>query len=351
MKTGDDEVEEVDGNDDLPNPVPAPPPALAPVENVNLPRGTKRNREQDVLLWEVWEKEDKRWIDQHLTEDVDLDQHNAAIAETAEPPPDLIMPLLRYQKEFLAWASKQEQSVAGGILADEMGMGKTIQAISLVLARREVDRAQFGKAVGCTLVLCPLVAVSQWLNEIARFTSPGSTKVLVYHGAKREKNVKKFMNYDFVLTTYSTVENEFRRYMVSPKVQCQYCSKSFYPDNLIIHHKYFCGPLAVKTAKQSKQKRKKFTATSSKQGKEADAGEDSKMKRSKKKTNRTVEEDQLGSMDREKSLLHSIKWNRIILDEVSTKNCCLLLLTFCYLFGSIFVEIQACKERSVSCLL
>lgn len=45
-----------------------------------------------------------------------------------EPGPELLMPLLPYQKEFLAWAVKQEQSpVRGGVLADEMGMGKTIQ--------------------------------------------------------------------------------------------------------------------------------------------------------------------------------------------------------------------------------
>ncbi len=37
-------------------------------------------------------------------------------------------------QEFLAWGIAQEQGpVAGGILADEMGMGKTIQAVSLIV--------------------------------------------------------------------------------------------------------------------------------------------------------------------------------------------------------------------------
>lgn len=46
-----------------------------------------------------------------------------------EAPPELLMTLLPYQKEFLAWAVKQERGdIKGGILADEMGMGKTIQA-------------------------------------------------------------------------------------------------------------------------------------------------------------------------------------------------------------------------------
>ena len=33
-------------------------------------------------------------------------------------------------------------------------------------------------AVRATLVICPLVAVIQWRQEIARFTAPGSVKVL-----------------------------------------------------------------------------------------------------------------------------------------------------------------------------
>ena len=45
-----------------------------------------------------------------------------------EPPAEMLMSLLPFQKEFLAWAVSQERGeIKGGILADEMGMGKTIQ--------------------------------------------------------------------------------------------------------------------------------------------------------------------------------------------------------------------------------
>lgn len=50
----------------------------------------------------------------------------------AEQPAEIVMPLLPYQRKFLGWALGQERSgVRGGILADEMGMGKTLQACML----------------------------------------------------------------------------------------------------------------------------------------------------------------------------------------------------------------------------
>ena len=52
------------------------------------------------------------------------------VYEQMEPPAEMLMSLLPFQKEFLAWAVSQERGeIRGGILADEMGMGKTIQVL------------------------------------------------------------------------------------------------------------------------------------------------------------------------------------------------------------------------------
>ncbi|KAK1284274.1 hypothetical protein QJS10_CPB21g00982 [Acorus calamus] len=102
------------------------------VKKVPKKRPRKGDRDRPPLLWEIWEEENARWIDEHENDDADLDGCGEMLPEVAEPSPDVLMPLLRFQKEWLAWALKQEVSeMKGGILADEMGMGKTIQAISL----------------------------------------------------------------------------------------------------------------------------------------------------------------------------------------------------------------------------
>ena len=56
------------------------------------------------------------------------------------------MKLMPYQSEGVGWMVKSEDShVRGGVLADEMGMGKTLQAISLIMATRAERKAIFEK--------------------------------------------------------------------------------------------------------------------------------------------------------------------------------------------------------------
>lgn len=297
---------------------------------------SRHKKPKEILLWNIWEEEHERWIDENLIGDVALENPNEMGTATVEAPPDLISDLLRYQKEWLAWALKQEDSVyKGGILADEMGMGKTLQAIALVLAKRERCRSMgepFGSSASSisskvlpeikgTLVVCPVVAVSQWVSEIDRFTSKGSTRVLVYHGANREKSFEQFSNYDFIITTYSIVEIDYRKYIMPPKQRCPSCGKFLYENKMKMHTRFFCGPLSVRTEKQSKQQRKKsdLTTTSSKQ--------DSKYSKEKKRKKKEVDGETMLDIEnysgdpqgssRGKSILHSVKWNRVILDEVS----------------------------------
>ncbi|CAI8583038.1 unnamed protein product [Vicia faba] len=157
-------------------------------------------KEKPVLIWQEREKELEIFVHMIMSQAKHInhrakDYESEMLNETAEASSDFIVPLLRFQKEWLAWAFDQENNFKGGVLADDMGMGKTIQAIALVLAKRELQQNRFAFSqsplVKGTLVICPVVAITQWVDEIDRCTLKGSTKVLVYHGAGRVKNRKQ----------------------------------------------------------------------------------------------------------------------------------------------------------------
>lgn len=124
----------------------------------------------------------------------------------APQPEGISRALKSFQLEGLHWMRKQEQTQwKGGLLGDEMGMGKTIQAVSLIMS----DYPQ--KAP--TLVAVPPVALMQWSNEIREYTS-GKLKVLVYHGqnaAAKKMTVKQLKNYDVIMISYSGLESIYRK--------------------------------------------------------------------------------------------------------------------------------------------
>ncbi|KAG7096575.1 hypothetical protein E1B28_003995 [Marasmius oreades] len=125
----------------------------------------------------------------------------------AEQPAGIKLTLLPFQLESLHWMRKQEKGIwRGGMLADEMGMGKTIQVIALLVSDRKKPN----------LVIAPTVAIMQWKNEIEAHTQP-NLKVLVWHGSSRETDKKELQKYDVILTTYAILESAFRKQEVGFK--------------------------------------------------------------------------------------------------------------------------------------
>lgn len=74
-----------------------------------------------------------------------------------------------------------------------------------------------GGARAGTLVVCPVIALSQWKAEIKKFTETDALTVGIYHGPNRAKEMPRevMQKYDIVLTTYQVMEQDFRK-MVSP---------------------------------------------------------------------------------------------------------------------------------------
>lgn len=175
--------------------------------------------------------------------------------EECTPPKTLLRLLLPYQKEGVGWMVRQETTsdIKGGILADEMGMGKTIQTIGLILSHR---------VSGPTLVVCPVSSMMQWDAEISEHVVPGSLSVLVVYRTTKVSR-EDMEKADVVLTTYPMIEQAWRKLISEIKVPCPYCKLLFIPRQLRVHNKYFCGPRAKKTQKQLQREKRTAAASSS----------------------------------------------------------------------------------------
>ncbi|EPX70444.1 DNA repair protein RAD16 [Schizosaccharomyces octosporus yFS286] len=119
-----------------------------------------------------------------------------------EQPKELVLSLLPFQREGVYWLRHQEESsFGGGILADEMGMGKTIQTIGLLLATPRGEP---------TLVVAPVVAIMQWKEEIDVHTNKALSTYL-YYGQSRNISSQDLLKYDVVLTSYNVIESAYRK--------------------------------------------------------------------------------------------------------------------------------------------
>lgn len=138
----------------------------------------------------------------------DLENKPVNVPVKAAQPAILTLKLLPFQLEGLHWLRQQESSeFRGGILADEMGMGKTIQTVAMLVS--DTSRNKTAGEAG-TLVVAPTVALMQWKSEIELYTN-NSLSILIYHGTNREQSVAKLKEYDIVLTTYNLLESVWRK--------------------------------------------------------------------------------------------------------------------------------------------
>lgn len=144
------------------------------------------------------------------------------------------------------------QYCKGGILAEEMGLGKTVELVSLIAlhkrpptATKQVYDEFLEKTVhvkDATLIITPASILEQWQDELQKHAP--SLRLYIYNGAARLSGEETelirdgFSNYDVVLTTYSVFSREVhyaipppdrnlrhsRKYVlkVSPLVQCQW---------------------------------------------------------------------------------------------------------------------------------
>jgi len=193
-----------------------------------------------------------------------FDQLVTADIPAMEPPAQVKTPLLHHQKQALWFMTEKEKprkfgpkeednnslwrletrpngskqyrdiisgivvdqeppQVLGGLLADMMGLGKTLSVLSLALSslkqsrewtRQMPDRQLVRQTPGIrntktTLLVVPLSAVNNWVHQIKEHVRPKTISYYVYHGTARTADVDELASFDLVITTYSTILSEY----------------------------------------------------------------------------------------------------------------------------------------------
>ncbi|KAL5066925.1 hypothetical protein RYX36_017812 [Vicia faba] len=123
------------------------------------------------------------------------------------------------------------QRARGGILADAMGLGKTVMTIALILSnpgrvksedtdaenpydnifstkRRNINPLH--NVEGGTLIVCPMALLGQWKDELETHSKSGSISIFVHYGGGRTDNVNLLLEYDVVLTTYGVLSASYK---------------------------------------------------------------------------------------------------------------------------------------------
>lgn len=109
------------------------------------------------------------------TEDVNLSEEERTEKEQRELVPLLTGGKLKsYQLKGVKWLISLWQNGLNGILADQMGLGKTIQTIGLLshLKSKGLD--------GPYMIIAPLSTLSNWMNEISRYILIGHLVLYCY---------------------------------------------------------------------------------------------------------------------------------------------------------------------------
>jgi SNF2 family DNA or RNA helicase len=113
--------------------------------------------------------------------------------------PGLHATLYPYQGHGIAWMSQCIGITGGLILADQMGLGKSVQVIGLLLLHPPRPETP-------ALIVCPTTLLANWAREIEKF-APGVT-IMIHRGAGRAGIFKHLMTTQIVITTYDTVVSD-----------------------------------------------------------------------------------------------------------------------------------------------
>ena len=124
--------------------------------------------------------------------------------QTLPTPGNFTGQLRPYQERGVAWLAFLERWGLGACLADDMGLGKSVQFIVFLLHLQEQNALEKP-----TLLVCPTSVMGNWQKEVKKFAP--TIKVLEYHGDKRPKGkafTEAVNKHDIVITSYALIHRD-----------------------------------------------------------------------------------------------------------------------------------------------
>ncbi|BAY35680.1 SWI/SNF family helicase (plasmid) [Nostoc carneum NIES-2107] len=114
-----------------------------------------------------------------------------------------------YQMEGFSWLARLAHWGVGACLADQMGLGKTVQALAVILMRAHE---------GPTLIIAPTSVCMNWVSEAHKFAP--TLNIVQFAGANRQNLLSTLQPFDMLVCSYGLLQQEEVSQMLS-QVQWQ----------------------------------------------------------------------------------------------------------------------------------
>ncbi|KAK0867830.1 hypothetical protein LTS02_003994 [Friedmanniomyces endolithicus] len=156
------------------------------------------------------------------------DREHTAPAQAGEAPAFSLWKPERNARGHDVWVhvitgqeeANEPKPVYGGILADMMGLGKTLSILSLI-AHTKREAETFGQAqpprsanvernAKTTVIICPKSVMSNWQEQIKIHVVNKKLTYYNYHGSNRHQDLDELAKYDIILTTYGTTAEDLK---------------------------------------------------------------------------------------------------------------------------------------------
>ncbi len=112
-------------------------------------------------------------------------------------PSTLQAELRDYQQEGFDWLSRLAHWGVGACLADQMGLGKTVQALAVILTHAPQ---------GATLIIAPTSVCMNWISEAQKFAP--TLNPLQFGNSSRQKTLENLQPFDLLVCSYGLLQQE-----------------------------------------------------------------------------------------------------------------------------------------------